>query len=328
MDGPGQRAELEVHPREGPPDGSGVGTHYGYLTVGPAQSRNRRWIAYCALAVAVLGITWSAIFVRWAGVPGPASAFYRVLIAALVLVPWLAARGPRRLPSRRAAVLALAAGAFFAFDLALFNTAVLRTSAATAVVLGNNAPIFVGLGTWLIFRRRPRRTFWAGLALALTGCAIIVLSDTLTDAATTGDVIGDLLAVGAALFFAAYLMTTERLREGMDTLTFSTVAIIGSVVTLLIICLAMGVPLAGYRPATWAALAGLGLISQLTAYFAMTYALGHVPATLTSVGLLAQVPLTALMAVPLLGEPLSLPQIAGGLLVLAGIWVVNVRAEF
>lgn len=321
---------MEVHARESRRDGSGVGTDNGFRTVGPAQlrPRSRRWIAYCALAVAVLGITWSAIFVRWAGVPGPASAFYRVLIAALVLLPWRAVRGPRRLPPRRAALLALAAGAFFAFDLALFNTAVLRTSAATAVVLGNNAPIFVGLGTWLIFRRRPRRAFWAGLALALTGCAIIVFSDTVTDAARTGDVIGDLLAVGAALFFAAYLMTTERLREGMDTLTFSTVAIIGSVVTLLIVCLAMGVPLTGYRPATWAALAGLGLISQLTAYFAMTYALGHMPATLTAVGLLAQVPLTALIAVPLLGEPLSLPQIGGGLLVLAGIWVVNVRSEF
>ena len=35
--------------------------------------------AYLALAAAIAGIAWSAIFVRWAGISGPASAFYRVL---------------------------------------------------------------------------------------------------------------------------------------------------------------------------------------------------------------------------------------------------------
>jgi drug/metabolite transporter (DMT)-like permease len=49
------------------------------------------------------------------------------------------------------------------------------------------------------------------------------------------------------------------------------------------------------------------------------------PATLTSVGLLAQVPLTAVLAIPLLGEPLHPAQIAGGALVLAGIYIVNRR---
>jgi drug/metabolite transporter (DMT)-like permease len=109
----------------------------------------------------------------------------------------------------------------------------------------------------------------------------------------------------------------------MDTLTFSTLAIVGSVVTLFAVCTALGVPLWNYERRTWAALLGLGLISQLAAYYALVYALGHLPATLTSVGVLAQVPLTALLAVPLLGEPLSAVQIAGGMLVLGGIYVVN-----
>jgi drug/metabolite transporter (DMT)-like permease len=88
-------------------------------------------------------------------------------------------------------------------------------------------------------------------------------------------------------------------------------------------CLVFGSALSGYSPRAWAALLGLGLISQLTAYFALAYALGHLPATITSVGLLAQVPLTASLAVPLLGERLTAAQMAGGLLVLAGIYVVN-----
>ena len=285
---------------------------------------DRRWLAYAALAAAIFGMAWSALFVRWAGVPALAAAFYRVLIAGLVLIPWRLLHRPSRFGSSRAVNLALLGGAFFAGDLALFNSAVLRTSAANAVLLGNNAPIVVGLGTWLFMRRRPGAAFWTGLALALAGCAYIVVSDAAHPGrATHGSTAGDLLALTAAVFWAAYMLTTEHVRAEMDTLTFNTVAIAGSVATLLLACAVLRVPLWGYSGRTWAALLALGFISQLAAYFALVYALGHLRATVTSVSILAQVPLSALLAALFLGEPLSSAQIGGGLVVLAGIYVVT-----
>jgi drug/metabolite transporter (DMT)-like permease len=293
------------------------------VTIDGQRAPTRRWLAYAALAAAVGGMAWSALFVRWAGIPGAASAFYRVLIAAAVLVPWRMIRGSARPLERRSILLALAGGAFFALDLVLFNSAVLRTTAATAVLLGNNAPIFVGLGTWIFFKDRPRTAFWAGLALALGGCAFIVLADASSGQSLAGDVTGDLLALSAAVFWAAYMVTTGHVRTAMDTLTFNTFAIAGSVIALLLICLVLRVPLSGYSGQTWAALLGLGFISQLASYYALVYALGHLPATITSVSVLGQVPLTAVLAAALLGEPLSGAQIAGGLVVLSGIYVVS-----
>ena len=298
-------------------------------------SGRRRWLAYGALLVTILGISWSAIFIRWAAVPGPSSGFYRVSIAAAVLVPWWlvstarSAERRRKLAGadRRSLLLALAGGAFFACDIALYNTAVLRTTATTATLLGNNAPIFVGLGTWMLFGRRPGRTFWMGLALALTGAAIVMLGNAGGRSQGSGDPAADLLAVGAAVFFAGYILSTGRARETLDTLTFSTVAIAGSVLTLLVVCLVVDAPLRDFSTRTWAALAGLGLISQLASYFALAYALGHLPATITSVGLLAQVPLTAILAVPLLGERLGATQAIGAALVLAGIYTVGRRQD-
>ena len=221
---------------------------------------------------------------------------------------------------RRALLLALAGGAFFAGDLALWNTAVLRTTALTATLLGNSSPIFVGVGTWLLFRRQPPRRFWTGLALALLGAAVVVMVD--ARPGQPNDPVGDLLAVIAAVFFAGYLLTTEYAREHLNTLTFSTAAITGSTLTLLAVCLWLDVPLGGFGARTWGALLGLGLITQLAAYFALVYALGHLPATVTSVGLLAQTPLTALLAIPLLGESLGPLQSAGAALALAGIFIV------
>jgi len=285
---------------------------------------DRRWLAYAALAAAIVGMAWSPVFVRWAGVSALSAAFYRVSIAAVVLIPWRLSHRRSRHVAAPAARLALAGGAFFAADLALFNSAVLRTSAATAVLLGNNAPIFVGLGTWLFLRRPPRASFWIGLALALGGCGFIVFSDAAKGGSVArGSTSGDLLALSAAVFWAAYMLTTEHVRADMDTLTFNTIAVSGSVVTLLVACVVMGVPLWGYSARSWAALLALGFISQLAAYFALVYALGHLRATVTSVSILAQVPLSAVLAAIFLGEPLSSAQMIGGIVVLAGIYVVT-----
>ena len=54
------------------------------------SANSGRSLAYLALMAGILCIGWSAIFVRWTDIPGPASAFYRLLIPALVLAPtWL-----------------------------------------------------------------------------------------------------------------------------------------------------------------------------------------------------------------------------------------------
>lgn len=261
---------------------------------------------------------------RWAGVSGPASAFYRVMIATGVLLPCRLLRGGRGKLTLHAALLGGLAGLFFAFDLALFNTAVLSTSAANATLLGNNAPVIVGLGSWLMFRKRPSSIFWIGLALAFVGSACIMGDDAFRHASFGS---GDAMAIVASVFFAAYLLTIERVRADVDTLTLTTLAVTVSAVTLFVLCLLLRVPLTGYASHTWFALIGLGVVSQVGGYLAITYALGHLPATITSVGLLGQAPLTALLAIPLLGEPLRTSQILGGALVLTGIYVVNRRTR-
>ena len=298
------------------------------MTPSSPPVHHSRWSAALALAAGILCVAWSAIFVRWAGVSGPASAFYRTLIATAVLLPWWLARRPRApLPSRDVLFAALG-GAFFAFDVALYNSAILLTSASTATLLGSNAPIAVGFGAWLVFGERPRPAFSIGLALALLGSAIIVGDDALASATFAGAARwGDAMAIGSGAFFAAYLLTTQRVRTRMDTLTFTTLAVAASTLTLFLVCIATRVPLAGYSPRAWLCLAGLGVISQVGGYLAISYALGSLPATAISVGLLAQAPLTALLAVPFLGEPITRAQAVGGALVLVGIYVVNRRTS-
>jgi drug/metabolite transporter (DMT)-like permease len=276
--------------------------------------------AYLALVAGIVCIAWSAIFVRWTDIPGPASAFYRMLVPALVLLPtFLLDREGTGLKRQMLGIIALG-GVFFALDLALYNTSILKTSAANATLLGNNTPIVVGLLSWMVFRKRPSNAFWLGLLLALGGTLLILWAD-LGKLVRFG--IGDLMALGAAGCFAVYLLATERVRTSTSTLGFLRLAMISSTLVLFLINLILGISLQMPRGRTLWAVLGLGLISQLGGYLALTYALGHLPATITSVSLLTQGPLTAVMAAILLGEPLTWPQITGGALVLAGVGLAH-----
>ena len=276
--------------------------------------------AYLALLAGIVCIAWSAIFVRWTDIPGPASAFYRMLIPAVVLLPTLFFnREGQRLNRTMLGVIALG-GIFFALDLALYNTSILKTSAANATLLGNNTPIVVGLLSWLMFRKKPAAAFWLGLLLALAGTLVILWAD-LGKMMRFG--VGDLMALGAAVCFAVYLLATERVRTSTSTLGFLRLAMISSTVALFILNRVMGISLRLPHGRTLWAVLGLGLISQLGGYLALTYALGHLPATITSVSLLTQGPLTAVMAAALLGEALTWPQILGGVLVLSGVGLAH-----
>ena len=287
----------------------------------PTETHNSRGIAFVSLLAAILCIGWSAIFVRWTDMPGPSSAFYRMLIPSVLLLPTLLWRsGGVATPGLRTMGIIAMGGLFFALDLAFYNTSILKTSAANATLLGNNTPIVVGLLSWLVFSKRPGGAFWVGLTLAVCGSLVIVWGD-LQHHARFGW--GDVLALLAAACFAVYLMTTEQVRAHTSTLVFLRMAIWSSTLFLFLFCLILRTPLHVPSTKSWLALLGLGLVSQLGGYLALTYAMGHLRATVTSVSLLSQGPLTALLAVPFLGERLSGSQIAGGLLVLLGIGLAN-----
>jgi drug/metabolite transporter (DMT)-like permease len=279
----------------------------------------RRLPPFVALIAGVVSISWSAIFVRWAEMPGVASAFYRVVLAAGVMWCVLLVRGRLRM-ERRVVVLAGMAGVCFAGDLGCYNVAVLHTSAGSATFLGNNAPLLVGLMTWMMTKRRPEARFWVALAVGVAGAGLIVSVD--GHSLRSG---ADLLAVGASVCFAMYLMVTERLRTGTETATIVALSTTASALTLGVFAIGAGTSLAvpGVRPLL--AVTGLGLVCQLAGYFSLTYALGHVPATVSSVVMLVVAPGTALLAWVFFREAMTGWQLVGGGLILVAVWVVSQR---
>ncbi|MBM3307587.1 MAG: EamA family transporter [Candidatus Eisenbacteria bacterium] len=92
---------------------------------------------------------------------------------------------------------------------------------------------------------------------------------------------------------------------------------------LLLVCLVTRTPLSGYSPTTYLLFLALAVLVQVAGWMSVSYVLGHLPAAVVSPTLLGQPIVTALLAVPLLGETFSARHLAGGAAVLAGILLVH-----
>jgi drug/metabolite transporter (DMT)-like permease len=187
-------------------------------------------------------------------------------------------------------------------------------------LLGNTAPIWVGLGAWLIFREKPHSTYWLGLALALGGAALIIGLDALLG---TENGLGNLLGMLTGISYGAYQLVTRRAREHIDNLTYTWLFSATGALVFLVISPALGHSLVGLPAKSYLALLGLGLFSHLGGWLLINYAFGRLRASLVSVTLLGQPVFTALVAIPLLGETPTVWHVVGGLIVLAGIYVVH-----
>jgi len=278
-----------------------------------------------ALFAGATAIATAPLFVKVSETGPVATAFWRVALALPFLWTWSLAvqRGEHYASFTAERRLIIAAGLFFAGDLAVWHWSIVLTSVANSTLLANLAPIFVTLAVWVLVRRSPTAAFLAGLAIALTGVALLIGADFRLGAR---ELAGDALGVITAMFYAAYQLTVTRLRASVATASLMAWSGLVTAVALLPVALLSGEQILPATMTGWVKLIGLALIAQAAGQSLIAYAMAHLPATVSSVGLLLQPVLAALFAWALLGEALGWLQFAGGVTVLVGIRIAQ-RAE-
>jgi drug/metabolite transporter (DMT)-like permease len=285
------------------------------------MTNNKSLTAYLALGVGVLALSFSAMFVRWANAPGPITALYRMFFSIFLLFPFFIRRTNVN-PATKTWVIIfpLLAGVFTALDLALWNTSLSYTTAANATLLGNTAPLWVALGTWLIFKQNLSTSFWRGLVITLMGAALILGADFLIHPRFG---IGDIMAIFTGFFYGIYYLFTEKSRLYFGSISHVFFVGLGASITLFLINFALQNPLTGYDSRTWVVFLATAVVSQLIGYMALAYALGHLPASIVAPTMVLQPVVTAILAIPLLNETPNAWQVIGGLIALSGIYIVN-----
>lgn len=306
---------------------------------------DRSGVALTALFAGAVAIGTSALLVKVSETGPVSTGFWRVFLALPVFWAWVwfeqrPSRTPHASPPalgarnssrpggaltagvgpRSNVQLIVLAGICFAGDLAVWHWSIVLTSVANATLLANCAPIFVALAAWLFLRKRLRPAFIVGLVVAIAGMVLLLQGDFAHGGSA---LVGDALGLVTAMFYAGYQLTVTRARDSISTARLMAGSGVVSAAILLPVALVSGEQFWPQSAFGWWVLLALALISQAGGQSLIAYAMAHLPATFSSVGLLLQPVVAATLAWLLLGEALTALAIFGGVLVLTGIRVAH-----
>ncbi|MFG3223584.1 DMT family transporter [Kitasatospora sp. NPDC048194] len=241
----------------------------------------------------------------------------------LFLTDRTARRLPRRCTPRERRLLVLGAVAVTGYPLSFYPAAA-RTGVAVATVIAlGSAPVFTGLLGWLARQGRPGARWAGATALAVAGCAMLVLGPELTGGGASMDLVGVLLAALSGLSYAVYSLIGGRLISAGHPSGGVMGAMFGAAALLVL-------PVSATGPTSWLlSVRGAGVVLHLAvittflAYRLFGHGLRRTPARTATTLTLAEPAVAAVLGVAALGERLpvlswcGLAVLAGGLAFLA-----------
>ncbi|HEX9313773.1 MAG TPA: DMT family transporter [Actinomycetota bacterium] len=278
------------------------------------------------LAMGVVAVSFSAIFIRLAHAPAVSIAFYRNGFAAALVVPLAVARRRpelRALTGRQGLILT-ASGGLLAVHFATWIASLSYTTIAASVVLVTASPILVAVASSVLFGERVARRAIVGILVGLAGAAIVSGGDLIVVSGRAAG--GDLLAVAGAVAAAGYFVAGRRLRQDLSLLTY--VATVYATCALLLWPAAVlsGARLTGFPAKTWGLFVLMALVPQMLGHTVFNYLLKDVSATVVAISVMGEPIGSTLLALAFFGETPPWTAVLGGLLLLAGIYVA-VTAE-
>src|SRR5256712_13382067 len=184
---------------------------------------------YAAIALAVVSVSFSAIFISWSTSPFITIALYRLALASLILAPFafLDRRRPLRGILRKDALIMIGVGAILAthFTLWIGSLKIEGVSVASSVILVTSHPLLVGVLSHYVLRERLNAWMALGIALGFSGVVVIAVADS-TARSESG--IGDLLAFTGGIAAGFYFLAGRRLRQRVPLLAYAFVVYVSA----------------------------------------------------------------------------------------------------
>ena len=275
---------------------------------------------FLALISGVLAVSTGAVFAKLAEAPALVIAAYRVGLASVILAPiaWWKARDEIVGLGMREYSLALLSGLFLALHFSTWISSLSYTSVANSVVLVNTNPLWVGVLAPVISKDRLTLKTKISIVISVIGGAIIGAGDF----ATGGQALwGDFLALLGSICAAMYLLLGRNLRRKLSLLAYVIICYGSAAIILWGLVIALGLQVVGFSSGTYAAFAGMALISQIIGHTSYNWALKWFSASLIAVSLLGEPIGATILAYIIFDERLTWTKLVGGSLILAAIYL-------
>lgn len=285
----------------------------------PSSSASR--LALSLLVLGAMCIAFAPIFVRLADI-GPVSVVaWRLGLSIPFAAIWVWRSGREQSDITESAgkaglIWLFLSGVLLAIDLALWHIAIHYTSVANSTFILNLAPIFVTIGAWMFLRESVGHGFVLALIASIIGAALLVRA---SFDVSQRDLVGDFIALGAAVFYAGYQLAVKHCRRYYPTSRILLATAIVTPLVLLPVMLWRGEVMWPSSAQGWGAVIGIALVCQVIGQGLITWSVGHLRANLSSVVLLVQPVTAAWLATLLFNEQLTPIRLLGCGLVLAGI---------
>lgn len=269
----------------------------------------------------------SSAFFKFMNAPSSVAATYRLGWTVLLLTPivFFSSEKRKELFSLKWRDLAFcaASGIFLALHFYSWFESLKHTTVSSSTVLVNTEVIFAAFGYLVLFRKKIRRKEIAAILISFTGSVIIATADT---GGGSRALWGDILAVTAAMLSAFYTLIGTRLREHISTMVYTYVLYWFSFLALVVIDLITGVRVTGYEPINLLMSLCLAVFCTLLGHSVFSWSLKYLSPTYVSTAKLAGPVFASVTAMFLFGEIPGLVQIAGGVIVLSGVYLYAVNA--
>jgi len=277
--------------------------------------------AYLVLLVGVVSVSFAAIFIRLAEAPPLVIAAYRLTIASLVLILLTYKKTVPSLKqlSGRDSLLLLLSSFFLALHFALWITSLSYTSIASSVILVTCHPAFVAVISYFLWHEVLNRLTIGGMVIAFAGVVLINYGG--FDFGSQA-ILGDVLALIAGFSMGGYLILGGYLKNRIEIMPYLTLIYTGAAIILLLATVGFGYSFTGYSGTTYLMMVLLAVVPQLIGHSSFNLALRLIPVTLVSVAILGEPVGATLLGYFILDEVPTVKELIGGVLILAGIFIV------
>ncbi|CAN5404054.1 DMT family transporter [soil metagenome] len=274
-------------------------------------------VAFLALAVA--GLCWGMGFPLGKFILTETSAAHMVLlrfaVAAVVALPFALARPESR--ALFASPVILGAGVLYGLAFMVQFEGLAHVSVTVAALLVGAMPALIAISAKLLGEKVSRAS-WFGVAAATLGAALIAGKP---DGA--GSPLGVALSLGSLFIFLAWLIVLRRAPPSPTPMAIPAVTVIIATFTVLPIAFIMhGPPRLDLSPLVWTAVVGQGVLATLLATAAWQFGSARVGSASAGVFINIEPLIGASLGVMLFGDHLTLALGLGGLLIIAGSFIV------